>query len=112
MTLASQIVTDANDVFLDTDDFAESITYTPSGGAAVTVSAIVNRNPLQTRGTDNNARLEFEIEIEVAVESVAAVILNGDTVALKKREGDTADTTFKVSHIVQQDSGMWRLGLN
>ena len=40
MTLKEDILTDLNDVFFDTDEFAETGTYTPSGGDAVSVNFI------------------------------------------------------------------------
>jgi len=40
MTLKADILTDLDDVFYDTDEFAETATYTPSGGAAVPVTII------------------------------------------------------------------------
>lgn len=39
MTLAAQIVTDASAVFLNTEDFAETITYYPKQGLARSISA-------------------------------------------------------------------------
>lgn len=46
MTLKSDIVSDATSVFLDTDEFAESITFWPKGviADAETITAVVNRD--------------------------------------------------------------------
>lgn len=40
MTLKTQMTTDLS-VFFDSDEFAESVTYTPTGGEATTITAIV-----------------------------------------------------------------------
>jgi len=40
MTLKAQIAADITG-FFDTEDFAEEITYTPSGGAPVTITVII-----------------------------------------------------------------------
>ncbi|MFH1616657.1 MAG: hypothetical protein ABIG61_16435 [Planctomycetota bacterium] len=40
MTLKTQMTSDLS-VFFNTDEFAETITYTPSGGEAVSISAIL-----------------------------------------------------------------------
>lgn len=40
MTLKAQITSDLT-TFFDTDEFAETTSYTPSGGAAVSISAIL-----------------------------------------------------------------------
>lgn len=46
MTLATDITSDLDDVFYNTDEFATAATYTPSGGSAVSVSVIkVEANP-------------------------------------------------------------------
>lgn len=42
MSLASQLSTDLN-VFFDTDDFAVSGTYTPSGGSATVIKVILDQ---------------------------------------------------------------------
>jgi len=44
MTLKSDILTDLDDVFYDTDEFAESVSYTASGEEAATVT-IVREEP-------------------------------------------------------------------
>ena len=43
MTLKTQMTSDLS-IFFNTDEFAESVTYTPKGGAGSTISAIVERN--------------------------------------------------------------------
>lgn len=42
MTFKTQLAADLNNVFFNTDEFAESITYTPAGGTAKTITAICN----------------------------------------------------------------------
>jgi len=42
MTLSAQMASDAA-TFLDTDDFGESVTYTPAGGEASSISAVVEK---------------------------------------------------------------------
>lgn len=40
-TLKQQINADVSGVFLDTDEFAEEVTYIPAGGAAVSITVII-----------------------------------------------------------------------
>ena len=40
MTLKADILTDLDDVFYDTDEFAETVSYTPSGGDAVSLTIL------------------------------------------------------------------------
>jgi len=65
MTLKADILTDLDDVFFDSDEFAESVTYTPKGGAASTITAIVIKDsPFQepyVRG-EETARCEIEVK--------------------------------------------------
>lgn len=44
MTLKTQMADDAPAVFLNTDEFAETVTYTPSGGSGRSIKAIVELN--------------------------------------------------------------------
>lgn len=42
MTFKTQLTDDLKNVFLNTDEFAESATYTPAGGTAKTISVIID----------------------------------------------------------------------
>lgn len=85
--------------------FAETITY-----AGNTVSAQVRRLELDETGP-HGARIEYVIEIRIAQADVATVNIGSDPVLLKKRLGDSSDTTMEVSKLISQDGGMWRLRL-
>ena len=64
MTLKTQITSDLS-AFFNTDEFAETVSYTPKGGAAVDITAIVSQDdPLQepyVRG-ENTATCEIEVQ--------------------------------------------------
>ena len=49
MTLADQVATDVANVFINMDEFAETITYTPTGEAGASVTAVVERQEGQRR---------------------------------------------------------------
>jgi hypothetical protein len=72
--------------FVDTDFGAETITYTPLGADAVTIKAVVFRNPPQQ--------------------------VNGSftTITVATREGGTP-VAHPVDSILQQGGGMWKLRL-
>lgn len=42
MTLKTDMAADLTNVFFNTDEFAESISYTPKGGAAATIKVILS----------------------------------------------------------------------
>ncbi len=90
--------------------FQESVTYTQDG-TPTTVNAIVRRETLEEAGPDG-LRLEYAVSIEVARNDLATVKVGDDTAGLKKRIGDAANTTYKITRILSQDGGMWLLGLN
>lgn len=99
-------------VFLQSG-FEEEIVYTPSGGIAKTIDAVVNRDAVKedSAGKQNLRSLNIEIEISTdATTGVAIVTAGEDTVALAKRVGETA-TTMTVGGIIYSDAGAWRLRL-
>jgi hypothetical protein len=115
MTLTIQ--SDMVNVFLNSG-FEESISYTPSGGAAKTIDAVVFREGSRQhedtigRGTRTNQR-QYDIEILIsndATDGIATVIPREDTVSVAKRPGEAAQT-FLVASVIQSDEGAWRLGL-
>uniref|UniRef100_A0A6M3IJQ9 Uncharacterized protein n=1 Tax=viral metagenome TaxID=1070528 RepID=A0A6M3IJQ9_9ZZZZ len=95
----------------------ETVTYFCSTGngaidAGEFIQAIVYREPKQQRGPSEIQRVEYPIEIDISQSDKAVIVPNGDTVALRKRVGDSSNTTFRVAEILNSDGGMWRLGLN
>lgn len=107
-----------DEIFL-ASGFEEDVVYTPSGGAAKTIKAMVLRGGTdqtqqggtgQTRGTANR---KYDLEILVstnATTGVAQVTPRVDTVSIAQRTGETAKT-FVVQGVVYSDEGAWRLGL-
>lgn len=92
----------------------ESVTYTPKGGVAKAINAIVTRDPVQYAGA-NGQVVALPRSIEVLADAtlgVATVNVGGDMVALKENVGDTANKTYTVRRIIDQTGGRWLLGLN
>ena len=109
------------DVFL-TSGFQESIIYTPSGGSAKTINAMIYRDgttqtvPSRRTGAGENKTISrrYDIEIHISTDAtsgIQTVTINEDTVKLKRRTNDTSNTTFLVRGIVQEDVGAYWLGL-
>jgi hypothetical protein len=67
MTLRDRILTDLDDVFFNTDDFAEALTYTPAGGTAKTINGIF-REPYQAM---NPVTAEVEATVPYALVKTA-----------------------------------------
>lgn len=109
-TLASQMLTDIDDVFLNTSEHAETITYTASGGSPASIPAIVDRmeDVMPTGFDDGRARLKRCV-IHVAESDVATV-----TQGVHASLGDTFtidSTTWKIEGQPQHIGGMRILNL-
>lgn len=114
-----------DEVFIDailTSGFQESIIYTPSGGTAKTINAIVYRDgttqtvPSRRTGASENKTIarRYDVEIHISTDATAGietVTIQEDKVALKRRTNDSSNTNFLVKGIVQEDVGAYWLGL-
>lgn len=112
MTLKSQIVTDAKTVFLNNDEFSETVSYTPDGSSAKSIKAIVMRPQIDVLDQDRGVVLANQVQLYIstdATEGVAAVKKSLDKVALKLLLSDAAATTFRITDVIGHDEGMWHL---
>ena len=120
MTSPLTLKADMGDYFLDVG-FQEDVIYTPSGGSAKTISAIVYRDGLTSTNTsrrvggDTQSKMRnYAISIHIATdatEGIETITVNEDFVALKRRFNDAANSDFRVSGIIEDDEGAWLLGL-
>jgi hypothetical protein len=111
MTFKDQLAIDARQVFLNTDEHAEMIAYTPYGGTSKDIKAVVSRRGIEPGGEDSGRVLRNQVEILIANdadEGVIAVNKGGDVVALQEREGGVMKN-WRVLDIINQDAGMWHL---
>lgn len=115
--MALTLQDDMDNIFL-TSGFEEDISYTPSGGTAKTISAIVYRQG--AKESSSNRRLSnaqsrtYDIEIDISTDAtngISDITIREDKVALKRKIGDSTNTIFLVKSIVQDDAGAKRLGL-
>ena len=112
MTLAARIATDAGGVFLNSDHFAETVTYYPHRfGTAATpreIKAVVVRNQVATFNPDKQIVPEFEVRVaNDAVTGISSSELNtgGDQIKLAVRIGETA-TRRSIQYLTEHDDGM------
>lgn len=111
MTLKSQLSQDAISVFLNTDEFAEEVTYTPYGGTPSNIKAIIDRPRIRPAGLDAGGTLVNDIEIHIANHAtygVTSIKKGFDSVVLQRVVGGDNEI-FKVIDILGQDEGMWHL---
>ncbi|MFH1385112.1 MAG: hypothetical protein ABIH47_09170 [Candidatus Omnitrophota bacterium] len=112
MSFKDAVKQDAYTAFLNTSEFAEVVTYTPHGGAAKSVKAIVDRGRLEPAAEDHGRVLGSSVEILIANDAdygVVSVNKGNDAVALKKTLDDESDTVFFVADVLSHDEGMWHL---
>jgi len=103
--------TDMDNIFLGSG-FEEDIVYTPSGGAAKTISAIVDRASSEVFSPKLQARLSlqsYRVSIQVSKTDVSVVTKQEDIVTLS-HHGRISDTLHVVG-ILYEDTASYTLGL-
>jgi len=110
MTLKEQMQTDGHGAFLNSDEFAEEITYTAEGVSARVIKAIVVRYELSPAEENINRSLKKQAEIYIAndaVEGVVAIDKKDDRITLKDTEG--FDREARINDVLNRDEGMWHV---
>ena len=111
MALKQGLSQDIINCFLNTDEFAEEIAYTPKGGLPKTIKALVNRRRIEPATEDSSRTLYKEVEIIIAndpVYGVASVNKGQDEVSLPEVMGGPV-ISWVVVDILSQDEGAWQL---
>ena len=113
MTLRDQIAADGESLFIETNDFAEAVTYHPynfhgeTTRADRSISAVVIRDEA---GVDDNGNILFVYEVHVANDVTLGITsdeldLGGDALSFPPRDGEAAER-FNIARILSQDHGM------
>lgn len=111
MTLRSKLSTDSGSVFLNSDHFAESITYTPHNELSKTIKAVIDRSPVRPVERGGRPSPVNIVEIWIAnhaTDGVTSVKERFDKVSLPLREGGAA-VDLRITKVIEQDAGLWRL---
>lgn len=98
-------------IFLNSDEFAEEITYTPNGGSPITINAIVTRSRLDPAEEDGGRILQNQCEIQIAndaTDGVTSVDKGNDMVSLPAVVGGDS-VEWVVIDILEADEGAWHL---
>lgn len=109
MPLSDQLSADASRTFLDTDGFAEAVTYTVSGGSPVSIQAVFGQERSKTSGGGMADDAEFRVGLAdftvawIAVADIASPE-NGDVIT----RGATVYTVLQA----ESDGAMWKLALS
>ena len=112
MSLKQRIIDDAGNVFLNSEHFAETVTYYPHRfGAAATprsILAVVVRNQVAIFAPDEQIVPEFEVRVaNDSITGISSTEINtgGDQIALAVRTGETP-TKRSVQYVTEHDEGM------
>jgi len=111
MTFKSMMDDDVANTILNSNEFAESITYVTKAGTELSIKAIVDRNRLDTGGEDDGRSLSKEIEVVIAnnaVNGVASVDVGFDKVKLPENLGGSA-IEWRIIEVIKHDEAVWHL---
>jgi len=111
VTFKEQLSIDAKSAFLNTEEFAESITYTPKAGLPKAIKAVINRKRLDPAYEDTGRTLINQAELFVANDASAGVTSinkGGDVVSFSETIGGSAISCV-VADILNQDEVIWHL---
>ena len=118
MTLKAQIASDASVVFLNANDFAESVTYVPynypgtTARATRSILAIVERPVVEVLSQDGEHAIPI-FTVYVANDSTVGIAsseidVSRDGLSFPVREGDAA-TVRRITRIQEHDNGMLQI---
>ena len=109
MTFADNVKADAVNVILS-GEFSEEITYTPGGGSAKVIKAIVGRDALGRNSENKGRSLRSRVKVSIAddeINGVSSINKIDDWVTFTDSEGNTRNA--RIVDIESRSSGMWRL---
>ena len=111
MSFKTQVKQDAAKGFLNANEFAESVVYTPKAGVPKTITSVVNRKRLDPASEDIGRVLINQCEIFIANDAaagIASISKGGDIVSFPENIGGSA-INWIVADILGQDEGIWHL---
>jgi len=112
MSFKTQLVAD-NPVFLNSDEFAESVIYEPHGAAPKTIKAVINRGPfVDSIRLGQHAFNAKVVDLQIANDATLGVTnpkAGIDYVQLKVKLSDLENTRLVVTQILESDEGFYRL---
>ena len=101
MTFKTDLQDDMDDVFLNTSEYGEAITYTPPGGSGTDISAIVDGPKVSEDQSEIDEDVHYVLTVVLSKTDVATPVLDA-TIAYDGRN-------YKVMDIPEQDEYSARL---
>jgi hypothetical protein len=109
MSFKDNLKADAR-TFLNTDEFAENLTYIPHGGTAKVIKAVVTRGRIDPASGNFSRSLKNEAEVYIMndeTEGVTAIDKTNDRIVLKELDGDEKEA--RITEILNSDEGIWHI---
>jgi len=110
MSFKDNLASDVDKVFLNKDEFAEEVIYTPKGGSPKTIRAIIVRSRLDSGGEDAGRILRKQCEVYIANDAtngVASIDKGDDKIQFPEIPGGS-NATWIVLDILRTGK-MWHL---
>lgn len=109
MGFGERLLSDADKAFLK--EFKEDVVYTPFGGQARVIKAVIERDRLDSSPQDQSRMLHRQFTIQIQNDPVKGVITvnkGNDLVSFPVIEGEVS-VDWRVIEVLHKDAGMWRL---
>jgi hypothetical protein len=110
MSFRDRLSEDSINTFLNTGEFAESITYTPSVGSPKVIKAIIVREGLEPSSENSSRSLRKQAEVYIAndeTNGVVSIDKKDDRITFDDVEGEPKEA--RINEILGKDDGMWHL---
>ena len=112
MNLSDLLVSDVDEVFLNSDEFAETITYREPAGQTITITAVVDRQASRIEQRTNHRLLVEPVTVRGASSEIAwlggqsSVIVDDKEYDFVSSEDDEGMVTATFEHVSILDTGL------
>jgi len=110
MSFKDMMKNDLKDVVLNTDEFAQAVVYTPSGGTARTINVVLTFKPLEPIDEDFGRALHHTAEMDAlndATDGIDEVSVSGDRITLTDDTGTSR--TARILRVISSDDASKKL---
>jgi len=95
-------------VFLNTGEFAETVSYTPDGSSTQTVAALVVRENLDAAPEEHGRVLRNQAEVYISSLDIPEVNVGLDKVSFPPQPGESS-VEWRVVEVLSKAGKLWRL---
>ncbi len=110
MSFKEQLSDDMKQTFLNTDEFAQGIKYSISGGSEKDIKAIVVFKELEVAGENNGRSLKNQAEVYIPKdEEISVTVINKQNDRITINDSEGIERKARIVDIITQDEGMFHL---